>query len=46
MLLPGRPAAYGFREELYKKAREKGVIFMRYNLEDNLPDVKDVGQAS
>jgi heterodisulfide reductase subunit A-like polyferredoxin len=31
---------YGFREELYKEAREKGVIFMRYNLEDNLPDVR------
>jgi heterodisulfide reductase subunit A-like polyferredoxin len=31
---------YGFREELYKKAREKGIIFMRYNLEDNMPDVK------
>ena len=31
--------SYGFREELYKKAREKGVIFMRYNLEDNMPDV-------
>ncbi len=30
---------YGFREELYKEARENGVIFMRYNLEDNLPDV-------
>jgi heterodisulfide reductase subunit A len=28
---------YGFREELYKKAREKGIIFMRYNLEDNCP---------
>jgi heterodisulfide reductase subunit A-like polyferredoxin len=32
---------YGFREELYKKAREKGIIFMRYNLEDNMPDVKE-----
>jgi len=32
---------YGFREELYKKAREKGIIFMRYNLEDNLPDVQE-----
>jgi heterodisulfide reductase subunit A len=28
---------YGFREELYKTAREKGIIFMRYNLEDNMP---------
>jgi heterodisulfide reductase subunit A-like polyferredoxin len=31
--------SYGFREALYKEAREKGVIFMRYNLEDNLPEV-------
>ncbi len=31
---------YGFREELYKEAREKGVIFMRYNIEDNLPEVR------
>ena len=31
--------SYGFREDLYKEAREKGVIFMRYNLEDNMPDV-------
>ncbi len=30
---------YGFREELYKEARSKGIIFMRYNLEDNMPDV-------
>ena len=38
---------YGFREELYKTAREKGIIFMRYNLEDNMPDVKDAdGQLS
>lgn len=32
--------SYGFREDLYKKAREMGIIFMRYNLEDNIPDVK------
>ncbi len=25
---------YGLRENLYKEAREKGVIFIRYNLED------------
>jgi heterodisulfide reductase subunit A len=26
--------SYGFREELYRKAREKGVIFIRYDLEN------------
>jgi heterodisulfide reductase subunit A-like polyferredoxin len=26
--------SYGFREDLYKEAREKGVIFIRYDLED------------
>lgn len=31
--------SYGFREDLYREAREKGVIFIRYNL-DNLPDVQ------
>jgi heterodisulfide reductase subunit A-like polyferredoxin len=30
--------SYGFREDLYRKAREKGVIFIRYDL-DHLPDV-------
>ena len=30
--------SYGFREELYRKAREKGVIFIRYNLE-GLPEL-------
>ncbi len=25
--------SYGFREDLYRKAREKGVIFVRYDLE-------------
>jgi heterodisulfide reductase subunit A len=25
--------AYGFREDLYKKARENGIIFIRYDLE-------------
>ncbi len=33
--------SYGFREDLYKKARELGVIFMRYNIEDNLPEVTE-----
>jgi heterodisulfide reductase subunit A-like polyferredoxin len=37
--------SYGFREELYKKAREKGVIFMRYNLEDNMPDVSATAES-
>jgi heterodisulfide reductase subunit A-like polyferredoxin len=31
--------SYGFREDLYRKARENGVIFMRYNLEQ-LPEVE------
>ncbi len=31
--------SYGFREDLYREAREKGVIFIRYDL-DHLPDVK------
>ncbi len=30
--------SYGFREDLYREAREKGIIFIRYDLE-NLPDV-------
>lgn len=30
--------SYGFREDLYKEAREKGVIFIRYDL-DKLPEV-------
>ncbi|MFH1931300.1 MAG: FAD-dependent oxidoreductase [Pseudomonadota bacterium] len=30
--------SYGFREDLYRKAREKGVIFIRYNLE-GLPEL-------
>ncbi|MFH1091148.1 MAG: FAD-dependent oxidoreductase, partial [Pseudomonadota bacterium] len=33
---------YGFREELYKKAREKGVIFIRFDLE-NKPRVEGAG---
>ncbi|WP_419176307.1 FAD-dependent oxidoreductase [Desulfosediminicola sp.] len=31
---------YGFQEEYYRKAREKGVIFVRYDL-DNLPQVAE-----
>ncbi|MBF0226959.1 MAG: FAD-dependent oxidoreductase [Desulfobacterales bacterium] len=31
--------SYGFREDLYKEAREKGVLFVRYDLE-NLPIVE------
>lgn len=31
---------YGFREEYYKKAREKGVVFIRYN-EESPPVVSD-----
>jgi heterodisulfide reductase subunit A-like polyferredoxin len=34
--------SYGFREDMYKKARELGVIFIRYNLEDNLPMLRKV----
>jgi len=30
--------SYGFREDLYKEAREKGIIFIRYDLE-NPPEV-------
>ena len=33
---------YGERESLYAAAREKGVIFIRYTL-DNLPQVEDLG---
>lgn len=29
---------YGFREELYRKAREKGIVFIRYN--QHKPDVR------
>jgi len=35
---------YGEREALYKKAREKGVIFIRYSL-DNKPKVIEVGDG-
>lgn len=33
---------YGFKEDFYKEAREKGVIFLRYDL-DNKPEVKADG---
>ncbi len=36
--------SYGFREDLYKKARELGVIFIRYDL-NNLPNVVKDGEA-
>ncbi len=32
---------YGFREIYYKKAREAGIIFIRYD-ETNLPEVSDI----
>jgi heterodisulfide reductase subunit A len=31
--------SYGFREDLYRQAREKGIIFIRYDL-DHLPNVQ------
>ncbi len=31
--------AYGFREDLYREARSKGVVFVRYDLE-RLPELK------
>jgi heterodisulfide reductase subunit A-like polyferredoxin len=37
--------SYGFREDLYRDAREKGVIFIRYDL-DHLPKLtRDKGEA-
>lgn len=33
--------SYGFREDLYQEARQKGIVFIRYDL-DKLPDVKAV----
>ena len=33
---------YGVREDLYKKAREAGVLFIRYNLDDK-PQVSEEG---
>ena len=32
---------YGFREIYYKKAREAGIVFIRYD-ENNLPEVSDI----
>jgi heterodisulfide reductase subunit A-like polyferredoxin len=37
--------SYGFREDLYREAREKGVIFIRYDLEA-LPQVSQNEQGS
>jgi heterodisulfide reductase subunit A-like polyferredoxin len=37
--------SYGLREDLYKKAREKGVIFIRYDLE-NPPLVNEADNGS
>jgi heterodisulfide reductase subunit A len=34
---------YGFREKLYREAREKGVIFLRY-LDDDQPKVEQDGE--
>jgi len=33
--------AYGLRENLYREAREKGVIFIRYDLEEKPEVIKD-----
>ncbi|MBF0375879.1 MAG: FAD-dependent oxidoreductase [Desulfamplus sp.] len=33
--------SYGFREDLYQEARQKGIIFIRYDL-DKLPQVKAI----
>jgi heterodisulfide reductase subunit A len=33
---------YGFRESYYQEAREKGIIFIRFDL-DRMPEVKAVG---
>lgn len=33
--------SYGFRETIYHEARKKGIIFIRYNLENNLPQVDE-----
>jgi heterodisulfide reductase subunit A len=35
---------YGFRESYYQEAREKGVIFIRFDL-DRIPEVKVVGDS-
>ena len=35
--------SYGLREKYYRKAREKGVVFVRYDI-DRKPEVKGVGK--
>ncbi|MFC1494256.1 FAD-dependent oxidoreductase [Thermodesulfobacteriota bacterium] len=35
--------SYSFREDLYRKARETGIIFIRYDL-DNLPRVESISE--
>ncbi len=35
---------YGFKEEYYQKAREKGIIFIRYD-EDQKPEVSEDGRG-
>jgi heterodisulfide reductase subunit A len=35
---------YGLREDLYREAREKGVVFLRYELEHK-PEVRTLGSA-
>ncbi|HKJ97953.1 MAG TPA: heterodisulfide reductase, partial [Desulfotignum sp.] len=37
--------SYGFREDLYKEARELGVLFIRYDLEE-LPKLKKNGEGN
>lgn len=36
--------SYGFREDLYQEARQKGILFIRYELEEK-PKVKAVGSG-
>jgi heterodisulfide reductase subunit A-like polyferredoxin len=37
--------SYGFREDLYREARKKGVLFVRYEL-DRLPELTSSGEGS
>jgi len=37
---------YGRREELYRKAREKGILFIRYDLENKPKVIKEDGKIS
>jgi heterodisulfide reductase subunit A-like polyferredoxin len=37
--------SYGFREDLYREARKKGVLFVRYEL-DRLPELSSSGEGS